>query len=111
MAEAQERLEEAERQQEVNRDEISHVYEVAKPYMTRNLFVDMLTDGDGAAFHRFQNLMWTLVLVIFYVYTTLTTFETPKLGATLLGLMGISGGVYLGFKFNEKPGQPEEKPK
>ncbi|MFT4503165.1 ABC transporter C-terminal domain-containing protein [Caballeronia sp. 15711] len=79
-----------------------------EPFTTRNFFKDILTDADGAAFHRFQNLIWTVLLAVLYLWTTWAALETPKLGTTLLGLMGISGGVYLGFKFTEVPGQSDK---
>jgi len=82
-----------------------------EPFTTREFLKDILTDADGAAFHRFQNLIWTVLLAALYLWTTWAALETPKLGTTLLGLLGISGGVYLGFKFTEVPGQSDKPSK
>ena len=61
-------------------------------------FLDILTEGDGIAFHRFQILAWTLVLGIIFAVTSLNELRLPDFDATLLGLMGISSGAYVSFK-------------
>jgi hypothetical protein len=43
------------------------------------------------------------VLVGTFVTAVWRTFAMPAFDATTLGLMGISSGMYLGFKFPEKP--------
>jgi hypothetical protein len=57
----------------------------------------------GISFHRFQMAIWTLALVLVFVRAVWTDILMPDFDATLLGLMGISSGTYLGFKFPEKP--------
>lgn len=70
-----------------------------------NFFNDILTDGDnGISFHRFQMFIWTLVLAIIFVYGVWYRLAMPEFGATLLALLGISSGTYLGFKIPEKQG-------
>jgi len=64
--------------------------------------MDLLSDRDGISFHRFQMLVWTLVLGILFVYQTWFRLSMPNFDATLLALMGISAGTYLGFKIPEK---------
>jgi hypothetical protein len=51
------------------------------------------------SFHRFQIIVWTLVLGIVFCSEVLTKLAMPTFDATLLVLMGISSGTYLGFKF------------
>lgn len=65
---------------------------------------DILSDDNGVSFHRFQMFVWTVVLGIFFVITALATLAMPDFSTTLLGLMGISAGTYLGFKIPEKTG-------
>lgn len=63
---------------------------------------DLVNDVNGPTIHRWQILIWTLILGAIYLARVYTNLETPTFGANLLALMGISGGVYLGFKIPEK---------
>jgi hypothetical protein len=63
---------------------------------------DVLDDGGGISFHRFQMFVWTLALGVIFVASVYRKLAMPAFSATLLGLMGISSGTYLGFKFPEK---------
>jgi hypothetical protein len=63
---------------------------------------DILDDGNGISFHRFQMFVWTVVLGIIFCASVFRHLAMPEFSATLLGLMGISSGTYLGFKFPEK---------
>lgn len=73
---------------------------------TRGFLTDVLSDpGGGVSIHRFQMFVWTLILGIIFVASVYTSLSMPDFNATLLGLMGISSGTYLGFKFPEKKNQ------
>jgi hypothetical protein len=63
---------------------------------------DLLWDGDGLSLHRFQIVVWTLVLGFIFVASVYAELTMPDFSATLLGLMGISSGTYLGFKLPER---------
>ena len=66
---------------------------------------DLLSeDNKTVTFHRFQILVWTLVLGVIFVSGVLTRLAMPTFSPSLLLLMGISSGTYLGFKF--APNQP-----
>ncbi len=78
----------------------SQIY--AQPH--KSFLSDLLVDANGYSFHRFQILIWTLVLAVIFLSSVLNDLSMPVFSATLLGLMGISNGTYLGFKF------PEQKP-
>jgi hypothetical protein len=67
-----------------------------------NFLTDILSDATGVSFHRFQIVAWSLVLGVIFIHYVWTTLSMPTFGNTLLGLMGISGGTYLGFKFPEQ---------
>ncbi|HXH37461.1 MAG TPA: hypothetical protein VNN08_02435 [Thermoanaerobaculia bacterium] len=82
---------------------------------------DVLSDPTGVSLHRFQMFVWTLVLGVIFVASVYKNLAMPQFSATLLGLMGISSGTYLGFKVPEKTGsdttpgatpdpQPEKPP-
>jgi len=76
---------------------------VAKPDDGRRWYLDLLSDESGVSFHRFQMALWTLVLVLVFARAVYTDLLMPEFDATLLGLLGISSGTYIGFKFPEKP--------
>jgi hypothetical protein len=60
---------------------------------------DLLSDKDGISLHRYQLVVWSIVLGVLFVYKVYTTLQIPLIDDTLLTLMGISGGLYLGFKW------------
>jgi hypothetical protein len=68
----------------------------------RMWYLDLLSDENGISFHRLQMAIWTIVLVGVFVRAVYTDAIMPEFDATMLGLMGIASGTYLGFKFPEK---------
>jgi hypothetical protein len=64
----------------------------------RQFFMDLLRERCNVDFHRFQLITWTLLLGIVFVFGVFKQLAMPKFDATLLILMGISTGTYLGFK-------------
>jgi hypothetical protein len=75
----------------------------AGPSVSNNFLRDVLDDGDGISFHRFQIAIWTIVLGVVFVWSVYRNISMPEFDASLLTLMGISSGTYIGFKFPEKP--------
>lgn len=63
---------------------------------------DILSDSSGYSFHRFQIFAWTIVLGIIFVSSVYNNLTMPEFSSTLLGLMGLSAGTYIGFKFPEQ---------
>lgn len=74
------------------------------PAPTQGFLADVLSDSSdgGISIHRFQMFAWTLILGVIFVSSVYAGLAMPEFNATLLGLMGISSGTYLGFKFPEK---------
>lgn len=73
---------------------------------SRGFLTDILSDPvGGVSIQRFQMFVWTLILGIIFVVSVYRDLSMPEFNATLLGLMGISSGTYLGFKFPEKKNQ------
>ena len=73
------------------------------------LLLDLLSEQDTSGgehrvitFHRFQIVVWTLILGVVFVSEVLTKLAMPAFDATLLVLMGISSGTYLGFRVSAK---------
>lgn len=62
---------------------------------------DVLSDSEGMDFHRFQMLVWSFVLGIIFVSRVYQELAMPVFDATLLGLMGLSAGTYVGLKIPE----------
>ncbi len=74
-----------------------------RPTVSKGWWYDMIRDESGAhSFHRFQIFVWTIVLVFLFIYSVWSRLSMPEFGTTLLAVMGISGGTYLGFKIPEK---------
>ena len=74
---------------------------LSKP-VSESFLKDLLTDANGVTLHRFQIIIWTLVLGVLFVYGVYRELAMPEFSATLLALMGISSGTYLGFKIPER---------
>lgn len=71
---------------------------------------DLVSDGNGVNFHRFQMATWTLVLSVVFIVEVYRELAMPQFSDTLLGLMGISAGTYVGLKAAE-PTVPSPPPK
>lgn len=63
---------------------------------------DILADSTGYSFHRFQIFAWTIILGIIFTSDVYNSLNMPEFSPTLLGLMGLSSGTYIGFKFPEQ---------
>jgi hypothetical protein len=70
----------------------------------KGVMYDLLAENNLISFHRFQIFVWTLVLGFMFVASVYNELKMPEFSATLLGLLGISAGTYVGFKL------PETKP-
>lgn len=68
---------------------------------TRGFFADLVSDNTGGTLHRWQIVVWTVIIALIFLWLTYNTLEMPELPTTLLTLMGISGTLYVGFKFPE----------
>lgn len=72
---------------------------------SRGFWRDLVLGDDGVvALDRLQIVVWTIVLSGVFVTSVVWDLIMPEFNATLLALMGISSGTYLGFKLPSKPG-------
>ena len=71
-------------------------------HTSQGFLQDILGDANGYSFHRFQIFAWTIILGIIFVSSVYNSLSMPEFSATLLGLMGLSSGTYIGFKFPEQ---------
>ncbi|MDQ3279989.1 MAG: hypothetical protein M3Q69_01085 [Acidobacteriota bacterium] len=77
--------------------------EVKNYYPSQNIWIDLVTDARGSvALDRFQIVVWTIVLGGIFVASVVWDLTMPEFNATLLALMGISSGTYVGFKIPQK---------
>lgn len=72
------------------------------PMVSSGFLRDILADSSGYSFHRFQIFAWTIVLGVIFLSTVYNNLTMPEFSPTLLGLMGLSAGTYIGFKFPEQ---------
>jgi hypothetical protein len=97
-------LNENERRQNVLRERLSE-YRWQSAYFAwptwKGVMYDLLAENNMISFHRFQIFVWTLVLGIMFVANVYNELAMPEFSATLLGLLGISAGTYVGFKLPE----------
>ena len=71
----------------------------------KGVMYDLLAENNLISFHRFQIFVWTLILGIMFVANVYNELAMPEFSATLLGLLGISAGTYVGFKLPETKAQ------
>ncbi|MEA2885613.1 MAG: hypothetical protein QOH32_4974 [Bradyrhizobium sp.] len=73
------------------------------PRATAGFMHDLISDDRGVvALDRLQVVVWTLVLGGIFLTAVLWDLTMPEFSATMLALMGISSGTYIGFKLPMK---------
>ena len=82
-------------------DQIQQLEQSRTAPVSKGFLNDILSDGGGISLHRFQMVAWTIVLGLFFIYAVWDRLTMPQFTPTLLALMGISAGTYLGFKVPE----------
>ena len=81
---------------------LEEIKAILTPRRSQSFIHDILTDPSNSySLHRFQMFVWSIVLWMIFLYSVWKDFAMPEFGGTLLGLMGISGATYLGFKIPE----------
>ena len=68
---------------------------------SEGLLTDILSDANGIGFHRFQIFAWTIVLSVIFIKEVYANLAMPTFNTTLMGLLGLSAGTYLGLKIPE----------
>jgi hypothetical protein len=81
-------------------------YPNALGWANKGYFTDILSDSAGVNFHRFQIVVWTVVLGFIFIHDVLSRLSMPEFSNTLLSLMGISNGAYLIGKTTEPQVSP-----
>jgi hypothetical protein len=69
------------------------------PRVSEGFMRDLISDDRGVvALDRLQVVVWTLVLGGIFLTSVLWDLTMPEFSGTMLALMGISSGTYIGFK-------------
>jgi hypothetical protein len=72
-----------------------------EPFRSDGFWKDLMTDINGSVLHRVQLVCWTLILGGVFIREEWLHLAMPQFSATVLLLLGISGGSYVGFKYPE----------
>ena len=83
-------------------DTVRQLEERLDPGVSQGFLRDILGDRNGVSLDRFLIVAWNLALGTIFIATVYTTLAMPDFSASLLGLMGISAGTYLGLKVPER---------
>jgi hypothetical protein len=81
--------------------DLKRALEIEALLCSAGLLRDLLSDDHDWSFHRVQLFIWTGVMFVMFWSTMVHHFAMPDFDGTMLSLMGISSGTYLGFKFPE----------
>ena len=68
---------------------------------SKGFWMDICGPDQGVQLHRIQIIAWTMVLGFVFIVRVFTKLSIPDFNPTLLGLLGLSAGTYVGFKFPE----------
>ena len=77
------------------------IYNKNKPLIKptkKNFLLDIISDNDGVAIHRFQMVLWTVILGIIFALRVYGYQQMPEFSENYLLLMGVSSGAYVLLK-------------
>lgn len=80
---------------------LNELTQTIAPSASQSAIPDLFTDDGGASLHRFQMAAWTVVVVAIFLHSVYVELSMPELSPALLGLMGISNGIYIAMKTTE----------
>lgn len=98
----EESLEEEERKPDAAPEKVISLARQLRVTKSEGFFKDLLTSAEGPSLHRLQFLAWTVVLMAVFIVGVWETLTMPVFDDTLLALMGISSGAYVGLKVPEQ---------
>jgi membrane protease YdiL (CAAX protease family) len=90
---------------QVNRQVADAASALNRP-VSEGFLKDILSDVNGVTFHRFQMVVWTIVMGVIFVLSVWNRLAMPQFSDTLLAIIGISAGTYIGFKISERQTVP-----
>lgn len=67
-----------------------------------DFFMDILSDSTGVSVHRYQLFIFNIIYTVVFLTDFFgDNYSFPEFDNTVLGLLGISSGTYLGMKATE----------
>jgi len=90
---------------------VDHNDGTSTPPASKGFWKD-ISGSSGVQLHRIQIIAWTVVLAFVFIVRIFTKLSIPDFNPTLLGLLGLSAGTYVGFKFpeNQSPASTQTQP-
>jgi hypothetical protein len=70
-------------------------------YKSKGILTDIMSDEKGISVHRFQLVLFTVGLGIYFIWHVIYYLQMPDYSTTLLLLIGVSNTTYAGLKINE----------
>ncbi len=67
-------------------------------------WLDLLSDSSGITLHRFQLLIFNILIGFFFLSYVIQNVVMPSFDGNILSLLGLSSATYAGFKIPEKQG-------
>lgn len=98
-----------------NNDKLNNKNRHQDDEKSSGLLTDLLSDNNGISIHRFQMLVFNIILGVFFIKQVLTQLNMPEFDNNMLLLLGISNGTYAGIKLFENnnttpPATPPQAP-
>ncbi|MFZ6767340.1 hypothetical protein ACO0LM_09655 [Undibacterium sp. Di26W] len=69
---------------------------------SKGFFKDILSDSQGLTLHRFQMLVFNVLIGVLFLVYVIQHFSMPVFDGNILTLLGMSAGTYAGFKIPEQ---------
>jgi hypothetical protein len=84
-----------------NNDKLNNKNRHQNGEKSAGLLTDLLSDNNGISIHRFQMLVFNIILGVFFIKQVVTQLSMPDFDNNMLLLLGISNGTYAGIKMFE----------
>lgn len=68
---------------------------------SKGFIIDILSDNENTNIHRFQMVLWTFILGVYFLIKVVSELKFPMIDTNYLLLTGISSGTYLLLKTSE----------
>lgn len=68
---------------------------------SKGFFSDILSDETSLSIHRFQQVLFNIVIGGFFIYKVCESFVFPDIDSMIMILLGISNATYLTVKSTE----------
>jgi hypothetical protein len=84
-----------------NPDKLMSAADFKDGHKSKGLLTDIMSDEKGISVHRFQLVLFTVGLGVYFIWHVIYYLQMPEYSSTLLLLIGVSNTTYAGLKINE----------